>query len=513
MVTRKKVKYHFKPPRKIAVTRFEQQRVIVLALLVLFAVFALSFGSFFSDNLVGFATVNVKGTPYSVSVDPDAEGNNLNVMVNVDNNKINGVYLELGIEKYNICSKLSTTAVKNHLWKDFQTITCEPGKGLLVFADATVNSDSTIQTSKKVALFSFPIVDNELRKKPFKVYITPLDVYETMGGTDLFPDDPAYFFDISLSAGKCGDTVCNAGETAASCASDCGPKAECGNGVCEAVAGETEASCAKDCKKITNLCGNGKCDSSETTVNCPGDCPADKGVQTASGGSVSGGGSKSGSGPGCVPEWSCGSWGACNNTKQQSRKCNDVGKQCKKPNVKIENQSCVCQESWQCSAWSSCVSGKNTRKCTDERKCGTVLSKPAESKGCAEKVPEYVPQQQTYQPPMKPQEQKKIEPVEQKPEPTSWEKYKEWIVGIPMLLLFITLLVIAVLHYTKKQPQVTFNYEELKDWIKKERAAGTTDADIEVILAQNTGWTKEEVEKIFAEMKSGQKVEMPKTAS
>ena len=475
----KKVGYHFSPPQKVAVTRFEQQRAIVIALFVLFAVFALSYTSLFSENLVGFATVNVKDTPYSVSVDPDKEGNNLDVLVNVDTNKINGVYLELGIEGYNICSKLSTTAVKNHLWNDFQTISCEPGKGVLVFADATVSDASQIQIMNKVALFSFPILDNELRKKPFKVYINSLDVYEINGGKDLFPDGP-YFFEISLSAGKCGDGVCNAGEN--------------------------DAGCPVDCKKIANLCGNAKCDSSETTMNCAIDCPADKGDVGPGGG-----------GGGCVAQWSCGSWGTCNSTKQQSRTCVDIGKQCINKKPRIENQSCVCSESWQCSGWSSCVGGKNTRKCTDERKCGTVVSKPVESKGCAEVVPEYVSPQQTYQPPVQqqytPLVQQTTPPVEQKPDPTLWEQYKEWIIGLPMVILFITILIITVLHFTKKHPQVTFNYDELKDWVKKERGTGTSDVDIELILEQNTGWTKEEVEKIFAEMAAGQKVEIPKVAS
>jgi hypothetical protein len=139
-----------------------------------------------------------------------------------------------------------------------------------------------------------------------------------------------------------------------------------------------------------------------------------------------------------------------------------------------------------------------------------------EVKGCSEPIPEYLPMQQTYQPPRQeeyiPPTQQVVPAVEQKPESDLWGKYKEWIVGIPLLLLFVTILIITVLHFTRKQTQMTYNYDELKDWIKKERAEGTPDADIKQILAQNTGWTTEEVEKIFAELAAGQKVEIPKAS-
>ncbi len=46
----------------------------------------------------------------------------------------------------------------------------------------------------------------------------------------------------------------------------------CGNGQCET--GETAQSCAQDCGGATPACGNGKCDNGETTQNCAQDCPA-----------------------------------------------------------------------------------------------------------------------------------------------------------------------------------------------------------------------------------------------
>lgn len=65
---------------------------------------------------------------------------------------------------------------------------------------------------------------------------------------------------------KCGNMMCETGETVASCASDCKPT--CGNMMCEA--GETVATCAADCAK----CGNNMCETGETPASCPADCTA-----------------------------------------------------------------------------------------------------------------------------------------------------------------------------------------------------------------------------------------------
>ena len=69
----------------------------------------------------------------------------------------------------------------------------------------------------------------------------------------------------------CGDGQCEKGETAQSCAQDCGAVAPvCGNGKCEE--GETAQSCGKDCGQVKPVCGNGACEAGETAQNCKQDC-------------------------------------------------------------------------------------------------------------------------------------------------------------------------------------------------------------------------------------------------
>lgn len=71
----------------------------------------------------------------------------------------------------------------------------------------------------------------------------------------------------------CGNGMCEAGETAASCASDCAQSAVCGNGVCEG--GETPATCGADCQQVQNpVCGNNICEINELS-GCIDDCRAE----------------------------------------------------------------------------------------------------------------------------------------------------------------------------------------------------------------------------------------------
>ena len=64
----------------------------------------------------------------------------------------------------------------------------------------------------------------------------------------------------------CGNGVCDADETHATCPEDCADP--CGDGVC--AAGETHVTCPDDC---ADPCGNGVCDPGEDETSCPTDCP------------------------------------------------------------------------------------------------------------------------------------------------------------------------------------------------------------------------------------------------
>ena len=125
------------------------------------------------------------------------------------------------------------------------------------------------------------------------------------------------------SCTKCGDDICDYGETYRNCAADCASQCirigegfgnsgsdccpgliaatkcyqlndnntcrmidecypsyvgyqtciKCGNGVCGV--DENKCNCPQDCGKATPLCGNYLCESSENYINCPQDCEAE----------------------------------------------------------------------------------------------------------------------------------------------------------------------------------------------------------------------------------------------
>ena len=97
------------------------------------------------------------------------------------------------------------------------------------------------------------------------------------------PDAPPIGPD-GTAPGTCGDGVCGAGESSATCPKDCHPvpgscKGACGGadptGTCRCVPGcEAEATCCPDYQAVCggDGCGDGQCAPGETEASCPADC-------------------------------------------------------------------------------------------------------------------------------------------------------------------------------------------------------------------------------------------------
>ncbi len=210
-----------------------------------------------------------------------------------------------------------------------------------------------------------------------------------------------------------------------------------------------------------------------------------------------GGGSGGGGGYSCRPNWSCPSqWSYCNATLEQSRTCSDLNRCDSRKLTKAEVQSCTaCEESWVCTSWSACQNGQQTRNCVDEHTCGTMSQKPSLQKSCTAAASGPAPVR--VQPQL---------PVVQQPQPlpvagaSLWDTYKAWIIAVPSLVVAMVLLTLGAMHFLRPKP-IEYNVEELKEWVHKEQQMGTSNEDIEEILGQHTGWSKEEMEKMFEELR------------
>ncbi|MEK6940234.1 MAG: hypothetical protein AABX31_05910 [Nanoarchaeota archaeon] len=205
--------------------------------------------------------------------------------------------------------------------------------------------------------------------------------------------------------------------------------------------------------------------------------------------STSGGGGTGGS---CTPNPSCGTWSFCGPGKIQTRSCVDLNN-CQPATE--ESRACEpCQESWVCSIWAACSAGSQTRACYDEHFCETTSNKPAIQKGCAQADPFPPPARISTQlpPPYAP-------PVQAVAQPSflskAWDNYKFYIIGGAAAIVLAALVLLA-LHLLMPK-KVAYNINELKQWVRKEKEMGTSDADIRQILKQNTGWADEEIDMAF----------------
>jgi hypothetical protein len=199
------------------------------------------------------------------------------------------------------------------------------------------------------------------------------------------------------------------------------------------------------------------------------------------------------SGFSCSQDWQCGStWSYCNSTLQQSALCADKNRCDQNELTKRLVRSCdSCDESWVCSVWSSCSGGRQTRTCSDEHSCGKTVYKPQLEKGCTVPASGPPPARIIQQPPAY------APPVQQ---PASfWDTWGTWVLGLAVGLLVIIIIVVLLIFTRHKK--VVYNYDELIEWIKKERAMGTSNRDIRNILVDKTGWKDDEVKTAFEKVK------------
>lgn len=208
-----------------------------------------------------------------------------------------------------------------------------------------------------------------------------------------------------------------------------------------------------------------------------------------------------GGGRRCRSSWQCSTaWSWCNVTLQQWRECQDLNRCQPQQQRSVEVQSCAaCEESWICSEWSSCFNGRQERECYDEHECGSYVRQPPLQQGCQVAMPPAPMPVYVAQPPPV------ALPIIQQPAPPTvplwlkvWRDYKLYLIAIPSALAVIITLLSLIHHFRRPKGGTGggYNLEELKGWVAKEKAMGTSDEHVKTILAHHTGWSKEEVEKV-----------------
>ncbi len=318
--------------------------------------------------------------------------------------------------------------------------------------------------------------------------VAPVDV-DGDGVTDDIDNCPgvANADQIDADADGVGD-VCVNHDNCGSAGNNCGHGFRCA----AAPAAPTKTQCVLgNCARVEDCAAGHSC-------NANGVCEVVAAAGAQNDGGSSGGSSGGGNGgrnTRCVSDWSC-TYEVCQANLTQVGQC--VDKNACQP-TKQDVRACEpCVESWRCGLWSECRNGVQSRDCVDDHLCQTIESRPAAQRACVlNNDGQYVPasEQNLNQPP------RATRPAQlQKPEATgeqsSWSTAKLVAVGVPSLLVIVAALIGAVhLLHNKKQP--SYNYDELKSWVKKEKAMGTSNEDITKILKEHTGWNNAEIEKVF----------------
>ncbi|KKQ54006.1 MAG: Fibronectin, type III domain protein [Candidatus Falkowbacteria bacterium GW2011_GWC2_38_22] len=86
----------------------------------------------------------------------------------------------------------------------------------------------------------------------------------------------------------------------------------------------------------------------------------------------------------CTENWTCGNWSACQNNLQ-TRTCTDQNKCGTATSKPAESQACttVCTENWTCGEWNACQNSTQIRSCIDQNNCGTLSQRPLLNQSCS----------------------------------------------------------------------------------------------------------------------------------
>ncbi len=206
------------------------------------------------------------------------------------------------------------------------------------------------------------------------------------------------------------------------------------------------------------------------------------------GGNNGGGG---GGGSSCSPKWQYSEWSFCDANLEQTRTATDLKHCNKQPKQADILRSCeACEESWSCGAWSECSDDMQTRDCFDDHACGTSLLMPPTTQTCTTYVPPVV-QQTVPSKPFFPQAKETVV--------SFWDEYMYFIIGVPLGIIILLLLILLLRLLFKKK--LVYDEKEVRDWVKRERAAGTMMDDVKTIIGQYTHWDKEKVERVVNGLK------------
>jgi hypothetical protein len=195
--------------------------------------------------------------------------------------------------------------------------------------------------------------------------------------------------------------------------------------------------------------------------------------------SSGGGGGKS-----CTPDIVCNpKWSPCNLTLKQVQTCYD--KNGCIPSYSEVRDCDKCEESWICREWSECLNDYQTRDCYDETKCGTYQFQPETKKSCSVEL-KPVQKTEPYQQPKQPEVYQPV--VEEK---SVWPYIIAAIVG---LIVLIGGAAIGYQHYYNvEKVSEEEQFQQLKDWVKKERDHGVSDEEMKRMLKENTSWNDNEI--------------------